>query len=59
MSNDHDRNVQGNNEQGAGSSGGGNLPKPDSDLSDSHKRDGGDNPGIVRRSKNWIYPINY
>ena len=41
MSDEHDENVQSNKQQGGSSSDGGNLPKPDPDLSDSHKRDGG------------------
>lgn len=42
MSNDQDENVQNNNqESGESSSGDGNLPDPDPDLSDYHKRDGG------------------
>lgn len=49
MSNEPDEDVQSNNNQSGGSSGGGNLPKPDPDLSDPQKRDGGDNPNIVRR----------
>lgn len=50
MSNDQDTNNQDNNQQsGNGSSDGGNLPKPDPDLSDYHRRDGGDHPNLERR----------
>jgi hypothetical protein len=50
MSDDRDNNSQNDNQQNiGGSSGGGNLPKPDPDLSDYYRRDGGDNPHIVKR----------
>ncbi|WP_304511774.1 hypothetical protein [Desulfobacula sp.] len=50
MSNDQDENVQNNNQESGGpSSGGGNLPDPDPDLSDYHKRDGGGSQNIERK----------
>lgn len=50
MSDDQDENVQSNDQKtGNSSSGGRNLPEPDPDLSDYHKRDVGSNPNIEKR----------
>ena len=49
MSDEHDKNVQIKNQQCGSSSDGGNLPKPDPDLSDPQKRDGEDIPNVVNR----------
>ena len=50
MSNDQDENAQNNDQQIDNSAlGSGNLPEPDPDLSDYHKRDVGSKPKIERR----------